>query len=347
MTWKSSEPETDDFLNSADHRANFAAIQNSLWGRNLLADPSLVIWSGGDAVAPDHWSLSGDGAVIARSTAQTKIESWSALLQAGSSALSEFAQSVLTSDEFFTALAGRSVSAGAWLFTGTASGMRLKIEDGTTSPGYSSYHTGSTAWEFVKLVHALATDASLIRFLVENSVGTSGYAQALVFTLGEVPSTDFVPGVSAIGTLRFPFASILSTELNKARFSPTRPLLVRGVGFSLVTAATSGGVVTIDANHYDGSASQSMFSTTSSGGNTRPSVDGTGPLAAWKEPDGTYQYRCIGALTPSSASTALDNSQLRIDLDVGASPNSDLDVAVQVLQFQRPLEPWITSTGQN
>src|SRR4051794_35780052 len=59
MTWDSSKPVTSGARTSADMRANFQAIEQSLWMVNLLADPTTLIWAGGDTVAPTHYSLGG------------------------------------------------------------------------------------------------------------------------------------------------------------------------------------------------------------------------------------------------------------------------------------------------
>lgn len=116
--------------------------------QNMVRNGSFEIWERGPTLAPNNWLVTGTGATIIPSLAIVKHGTYSAkLTRVGNDC--HLSQNVypLAGGVY---LKSRLVVFGAWVYTAFASRARLRINDGTTTT-YSAYHSGSSAWEFLKV----------------------------------------------------------------------------------------------------------------------------------------------------------------------------------------------------
>jgi hypothetical protein len=329
MAWDDTKPVASSLLNSAEMRANYVALQSNLAGVNLIADPYPLIWAASTVSAPSHYTLSGGSASIAASTSVQNAGGMSAQVTAATSAAATLQQSVLTTDSYDDYFDSEVFSFGASVYTGSASAARIGIYDGADT-SYSSYHTGSTTWEWLTGTRTIASSATQVTFRLEVAAATHARINGITVMLGQATPKQFVPGPVSYGTIKFPWAGAGSTtggpnsdgtDLDRHIFA--RPALVKDVQLHLVNAPSTTSFI-VDVNQ-DGN---SMFST--------PPQIANGANAGSAQPDGTYQYRCF---TGRSGST-ITNAKLSYDItQVGSSTaGSYLTVHVRCLQFMRPLE---------
>ena len=72
MAWDSTKPIAGTGMTTAEIRQQWIAIERSALSLNLVADPTFLIWPGGDTVEPAHWSVTGTGVTIDRETVVRK-----------------------------------------------------------------------------------------------------------------------------------------------------------------------------------------------------------------------------------------------------------------------------------
>jgi hypothetical protein len=335
MAWDRSKPAASGFLVSAEIRQNWTALERSLSGVSLLADPTFLIWPAGDAAAPAHWSLQGAGAAVARigtglPDGTRKVGKYAAKVTAGSSAQAYLAQSLITVANYDDGFDGVPVSFGAWVHASNANTVRLMIDDGQRTTT-SAYHSGDGQWQWLTVAgHVVHEAANRLQALLNVAPGGAGRISGAVFVVGEVPPPQFMPPPVAYGTLYFPLAGPAQVGARKAEYVFGRPGLVKDVQLFAKTGPVGAGVI-VDVNHWDGAAYQSMFI-------ARPQI-AAGTVAGASQPDGTYRYRCFGG----GFGTGIADGLLSVDVDqVGSTvAGADLQVHVRVLQFLRPLEVFL------
>lgn len=345
QTWYRTEPVEGSAATpalSAKLRGNFAAIDESCHGKNLLGDPTCLIWPGGDTVSAGssfgHWNVSGGaGAQVTRQTSSSYL-----LAQASKAAMyprlvygtsaTRIYQSVLQSGSFLQVLRAKAVSFSAALKQASANQARLFVYDGN-SYQYSSTFTTTGSWVWVTLVVDLhATLATELTFGVESSASGNVDVDAMVAQLGAIPAQNFVPAESITGTIVLKIPGVLSTTsgpngdgTGMDRHLFRLPAVVDDVQLVCAIAPT-GSAMIIDANH-DGT---SMFS-------TKPQI-ATSARGGAQEPDGTYRYRCFDGRRGAT----LTDAELSIDIDQDDSNGvgSTVTVEVHATQFCRPLQPF-------
>jgi hypothetical protein len=346
--WDPSKPVTNEKpLVSANLRNNWAALQQSLGGVNLLADPTFLIWQAGDSAAPAHWALSGAGAAVARAgtglgDTSRKHGKYTAKVTAGGGAFGYLTQQLLTSTSYDDGFDGLKISAGAWVRATAASSCRLQFEDGFTTTE-SSNHTGGGAYEWLTLTHTINAAASRFEFELEVVTSQTCYMSAPTVVLGGVPPSYPQPARTAIGTYEFeriPTAGgNLTTGADKERWLPTRPGLILDVQLWVKTAPTTQAII-VDLNTWDGAAFTSMFS-------TRPQIAATATRGG-AQPDTTYARRCFTAFFGNAATPAV-GQVVNVDVDqIGSGTvGADLTVRVLYLYFERPLEGFLAYNEVN
>ncbi len=319
-----NKPANSNFLLSAAIRANWQAMDQSLGGVNLLADPTPLIWPAGDAADPAHWVTSGAGAAIARETSITKIGAMNAKLTYDS-ATAYYTQDILPSGDYDDGFDGEFFSAGAWVYS-NSSDARIGIQDGATST-YSSAHPGDSDWSWLPMVHQISASATNIDYRLK--VNSAGFAIMSMPTVlyGLVPPQRPIFPAVAVGTLHFPISGTVEAT-DQAFFDPRRPLIVDWVQMGIQTAPT-GAALVIDLNQWTGSWT-SMY------GGTKPQIAISGFFGG-RAPDGTYSNRCFTSMWGTSK-TNYAHMQMEVD-SVGSSvKGADLNIEVQIRQFQRPGE---------
>jgi len=138
----------------AEKKATFQAS----WMRlaNLLSNSDFET---GDP--PSSWTLSGAGASWARSDVQKKYGSYSGkLTRAGTDCMAY--QDVST----WLNYVNREMSFGAWVWASVASRARISLNDGVGTT-QSSFHTGSSSWEWLSLRKTINSDATQVRAQLE------------------------------------------------------------------------------------------------------------------------------------------------------------------------------------
>jgi hypothetical protein len=340
--WDRTKPAANSLIQSAEVRNNWTALQRTMGGVNLLADPTFLIWPAGDSTAPAHWSISGAGATIARTgtglgDTNRKHGKFAAKLTAGGGATGYLTQSLLTTTSYDDGFDGLVVSAGAWVRATAASACRIRMDDGAAQTN-SSYNTGASAWEWLPVSHTIAATATKIEFELEAAVSQVCHISAPTVVLGEVPPGYPQPGKTAIAVHEFDLlAGNMSVSADKDRWMPHRPGLILDVQLSLRTAPTTNPVI-VDVNTWDGSAFTSMFS-------TRPQV-AAGQLRGGAQPDTTYARRCVTAFFGSSV-TAGQLVSYDVDAIGSGTVGADLKVRIMYLTFDRPLEGFVAHNELN
>lgn len=339
MAWDSSKPPAGPGspLTSADVRNNWTALAQSVGSTNCLADPAFLIWAAGDAAAPTHWTLSGAGAAVARAgtglgDTSRKVGKFSAKVTAGGGATGILGQDLLTTTTYDDYLDGLTLSAGAWVRCSTASSARIGIHDGV-STGYSSYHTGGGAYEWLTATRTLDASATRVTFRFEVAASIVGYLSGPTFILGPVVPMYFQPCDTVLDTLRFHVAGNLATGTNiQGGEDSYRPGIVEDVHLSVKTAPTTQAVI-VDVNTWDGAAYTSMFS-------TRPQIAAAATRGSAR-PDSTYARRCLGFHSGSATPSAGGGLSIDIDQVGSGTVGADLTVHIRVKRFQRPLETFL------
>jgi len=346
MAWNAAKPTASGFLISAEHRANWTAIETALSGKNLCLDPLFRIWAGetgGDGAAaqtaaPTHYTLSGTGATVRRcgtGLGDTTTYGWggySCLLTYGSQT-AYLEQTMLTtiSSSVNAAWRTRKISCVAWLKSSTASAARLRVNDGVDST-YSAYHTNSGSWETpstIVVTHTLNAAATTLKAGLELSSGTA-YIEGMVWILGEIPPTVLIPNDVVHGMLYFPVVSNAVAGTRKGTWIPARPGIVKHTQINAATVPT-GAALIVDVNTWDGSAFTSMYS-------TKPQLAISGGHGG-AAPDTTYARRCYSA-THGTATQAGGLVTYDIDQIGSTIAGADLAIEVKCMQFVDPLEAW-------
>lgn len=325
MAWDRTEPSDSSYLQSADLRAAWEALDESLHGVNLLADPSYLIWPSGDAADPAHWTSSGTGVTVGREVTIRKVGTTSAQITYGS-ATAYLDQDILPTADYDDGFDGKDFSAGCWVYT-DSSDCKIGIEDGVLTTGYSDAHTGNSTWEWLTCTHTQDSSASKIVFRQRLSAAGDAYYSWPTVVKGSIPPQEpFWPRV-----IRGAMSPLLSgdplgtgTELWANTLS--RPFIVEDVQIECISV-TGGQAMILDVNQWNGSAWVSMFT-------TKPQV-ANGARSGGAQPDTTYQYRCF----TGGFGTSNTFARIGIDCDqAAASGGKNPTVNIRALQFQRPQE---------
>ena len=345
MAWDKTKPATNGNLVSADHRANWEAIEGAV-GVNLIADPTFLIWPAGDSSAPAHYTLSGTAPVIARAgsgLADTtrKVGSFCAKVTGGSTTAT-LAQQILTTSSYNDFLDGLTVTFGCWVWCASASSARITISDGATSTN-SNYHTGGSSWEWLSVTHVIDASATQLVAQMTTVASIVSYFSGPTFLISDIPTTKYVPSPVVYGSVVFSFAGSASAAggpnsngTDVEHFVFQRPALIKDVQLSCASGfGPTGAAIIVDVNK----STTSMFST------TKVQIAAGSTYGSLQPDSSTYSTRCFTGASGSSATNAL----LSIDIDqVGSTlPGSWLKVSIRCLQFARPLEAFLLHSEVN
>lgn len=336
--WDSTKPAASTALVSSEVRQNFDALGYALFGVNLIADPTYLMWPAETintlaAVGLAHWSISGASAQYVRcgtglSDTNRKAGLYSAKVTAGGAATANLSQTLLSTTTYDDIFDNETFSFGAWVKCSSASAARVSIYDGNGTT-YSSYHTGDGTWQWLTGTRTINAAADRIVYQQEVAQSISAYFSGATVVIGPTPPAAYRPAPVIYGTLYFPIVGTQTTGTNKVRFVPSRPMLVKDVFLRAETAPT-GQALIVDVNTWDGSAFTSMYT-------TRPQIAAAASSGSAR-PDATaYSRRCMTGSFGSSISTG---GMLTVDIDqVGSgTAGADLTIHVRCLQYARPLE---------
>lgn len=306
---------------------------------NLAGNGEFVVWSTGDTVAPDYFSIVGGGLMQRCGTGladtNTKIGDFCARLTyvAGQTTLK---QTLLDAAAFTRAIAirGRRVSAGMWVKTAVANQARIYIEDGFGNT-FSSYHTGDGTWQWLTVTHAIGTGLStILAFNASVEIAGAAYFSGLTVLMGASAPSDWLPCATIYRQDHFCITGVQTVANGKvpSEIWFPRSCIVREIALRTQTLPPTGADLIVRPNHWDGAAMQELFT---AGGRPRI-LAGAGWGSAL--PDGTYRYRCFrgGNVTVNAITDALFNVDVTQIGSVQAG--TDLHVFVRYLEYLRPFE---------
>ena len=348
-----------------------AMLRNGFALGNLVRNDSFLMWSRGDAAAPDGWTLSGAGAAVARcgvglgdTTVISGQDHFSAKVTYGS-ATAKLTQELMSAGmaaklgAFLTGRQRPSLDGGNSFYSGYESGevnlqlygfahvrstttgiARISVYDNATEE-FSPYHDGNTALYPFKTLIAGPLDCSSIAGAVgiRGNVGGAGSAYfqgfgAFLTPLGLPPM--YLPGIWRYRERSYYLSGNQSTG-DKDIWQPARPVHILGVTLTALTAPT------VSAVKYDlqtpiVAAWSSLFS-------TLPQIAAT-KFTGLQACDGTYRRRTIRGVYAADAASLPDNCalKLRCDTDDGGNTSADVVVTIHFVEQASPLDQFRAMT---
>jgi hypothetical protein len=161
---------------------------------NVAKNPDLAGWKNGSALAPDHFTLSGAGATVARATGMGSGPFSARVTYVGAAAL--LTQDLIPTAEWSAQSSlgaeGRKVSLTAKVIASTAAQARVVISDGVTTT-LSAFHTGSGLKENLTVTHTISGSATKLSFYFEVAQVGSADFSGIVATFADSPSPGWQP----------------------------------------------------------------------------------------------------------------------------------------------------------
>lgn len=150
----------------------------------LLDNGNFEVWSAGDAVAPDGWTLVGAGATIAKEASIVELGTYSAkLTRVGTDC--QINQDI-SAEKGINYWKNRKVTIGCWVYATVADRASIQLVDNITTPPYD-YHTGVAGWEFLTVSGTIADTAPFVKCaLVIDTGDTSAYFDGAMCVEGSV-----------------------------------------------------------------------------------------------------------------------------------------------------------------
>lgn len=343
-------------------------IGHSLGGvRSWLWNDDFRLWSLGDALAPDGWTLAGAGAAIARcgtglaDTQRYGIGDFVARVTFGAAAAT-LSQDVIPSGTIATRALqmlrqltlrlpqgvtfgpfSQQVGVAVAVFASTANQAYIRAVDGVGG-GSSDFHPGDGTWRILGTPHAVNSAATKLG--VELHVDITGgpvyfSAPFLIPYPGQITLEGSVGVFNTAMPFRFPGCPVTRREHtlpllagnqtvrnNIWRWMPRRACIITDVQLS----ATTGPTVTAlryDLKSWDGAAFTSMFTA------TFPEI-AAGATYGGLQPNGTYARRC---LNPFYGAVVAAGGEVRLDcLQIGTVAGADVAVTIGYLEYDRAME---------
>lgn len=315
------------------------ADAQSLVHTNHIPNSDFILWSQGDAAAPDYWVLSGASATVARTgsglgdTYQSGYGDFAVKLT-NVSQEAKLTHTLVSTTSILrcVSIKGRTVTVGVRCKASSASQASIIVDDGvgTTRGGVSgngTFHSGGGTTEWLYATHTIS--ASATKLAVYLSVATAGaaYFGAVILDFSLYAVLGFHPCRMQKGFLHFVSSGVLVVGTKKARIMPGAPGIITDVEIQVDTAPVGASLI-VDINTWDGAAYTTAFT-------TKPTILTTA-TAGNAIPDGTYARRCMLPVWGAVAA----GSVLSVDIDqVGSgTPGSELIGAIRIRQYIRELE---------
>jgi hypothetical protein len=331
MTYNRNKPADGAKTVSADVRSNFQAIDQSLFGINLIANSDFLIWHNGDANPPALWGKSGSPTIARTGTglADTtrKKGDFATKMTYSGSGTDSLDYNILTTASYDDGLDGVPIVVAVWVKSDSTNAKIALNDGGTGSPTRTDAHDGDDDWQLMTLTHTIAANADKLILQAELAATGDMYVSQPTVLIGAVPPADTIPAIPRRETFNYQFGSGITTgaKLLHRIWDAAR---VEDVG--LFTDANPNTDINLDVFKWDGSSWVDMYA-------TGPTLS-TSDNAARKIPDATsYARRC---LAPSSGS-GVDNGLLRIDVSQAATGPVFGEIQVRVLSYVRPLSALI------
>lgn len=207
LTMRTSTPYAYSITD--DYRAKSITSNNQEWSAadyppGLLLNNNFEEWSNGTAVAPNFYQLVGVGATIARETIIIKTGAYSVKLTCAATNDTSIRPNgtVLLND-----LKGKTITLGAWVYSSTASRVRLKLYD-TITEVYSSYHTGGGSWEWLTATLSVSASASTLYiypiWIDSGAIMTAYVDGAVLLKNDEIEDNTFTLNIDTDGAIATP-----------------------------------------------------------------------------------------------------------------------------------------------
>lgn len=140
------------------------------------------------SLIPDDWTLVGADATIARSTTNQRHGYNVAITRAGSGTTFQQVPSLLDTGVADDSLAGKTVTAVAWVWSDTASQVSVRVNDGVATTT-SAYHTGGSGWEELSVEKTLSDSSVLLSMWVSVEIDGTVYVDEAYLCIGELTDT--------------------------------------------------------------------------------------------------------------------------------------------------------------
>lgn len=158
-------------------RARISGLPSTGWPEqsfaNLLLNGDFEV---GDP--PTGWSNTL-AATISRSSVQVKIGSYSIKIE-----LAIDSHSAYQNISNYLRYASRKVTLGCWVWCASGNVAQLRISDGVGGTN-SAYHTGSSAWEWITVIHTVNASPNILTALLTGNIGTA-YFDGAILVEGDV-----------------------------------------------------------------------------------------------------------------------------------------------------------------
>jgi hypothetical protein len=345
MAWDSSKPPASGYLQSAELRANWSAIETQALGTNLFGDPDFGIWAAGSTSNPPSWWNRTTGCAVGGATQTTEATSSGSRRGRGGilmakmtyqSAKGRLYQNVLSSGDMpstshvamgLRKITNNAVSIGAWVYT-NSNDCKLMLSDGGTTSLSSAITAGS--WQWWTHTMALTTAMAMLRGGVQ--INASGYAYVgfPTMVLGPIPPKAPIPCPVSRGTIGIQLAGdpvARTTSPNGIfEYRHNLPWRVDRVDVSCLSAISSG-TFTLTIKHYDGTSRREMFTTSAR------------PQAAAAHFSGTpnkFRDRCFDATT-GAADLTDSLMSLFVASTNGHGGGKNPTIMIRTVTYQPPL----------
>ena len=191
---------------------------------NLLSNGDFEAWSAGTSAAPDGWTSDGAGATIAREGTTIKLGTYSAkLTRVGADCTITQQIDIKKGIAYWK---GKTISYGCWVWASVAGKAYIRFVDGVQSHD-SSYHTGSSTWEWLSVTAAVNSSATNVTCYCEiDATNTTAYFDGAMCVEGE-SAFAFSDKPAGEGVWADYFAT--STKVGWAA-SPTGTIYIKKIG---------------------------------------------------------------------------------------------------------------------
>src|SRR5574341_23693 len=308
---------------------------------NCVPNSDFLLWSMGDAAAPDYFTLTGAGAAIARTgtglgdTQRGKYGLYAAKITYGSAA-ARLSNNLIPSGDFAAqdGIKSRKVSAACWGKTSIVNHASIVIDDGVTqtrggSAGSGGYHSGGGTLEWLYCTHTVSTSGTKLTVYVEVASAGAAYFADIMVVVSDIPPADFSPCPMVKRTYQFHIAGNVATGSDQGRFLPEVSGIIQEVAL-LIKTAPPGQALIVDVNTWDGAAYTTAFT-------TKPQLS-AGSTIGGSTPDATYARRCFNPFYSGASLSAGQIINFDVDQVGSGVAGADLDIFVRIKQYIRPLE---------
>ena len=166
---------------------------------NIIPNSSFEVWERGIAAAPDGWVLTGASATVAQEGTLIKHGLYSAKITRSGTNCHLSADIYALGGK--TYMRSRVYTLGAWVYATSASKVRLRVNDGTTTTN-SSYHSGGSTWEYLTCSFTVNSGATALNVgLAVDTGDTSGYIDGVVIAEG-LSTPNYIPSIREVNHLK-------------------------------------------------------------------------------------------------------------------------------------------------